>query len=112
MTGRIDLNGEQTQGSLAISFSETAILDIMERMLGERSQSIDDTVVDVVGEITNMITGSAKRLFSEQGVEFNLTLPSTSIGQEHPLRHSVNGQPILLPFCTGAGKIYVEVCIA
>lgn len=110
ITGIIDLSGQSAQGSLAISFSEAAILDITEKMLGEQSSAIDDTVVDVVGEITNMITGSAKRLFSEQGLEFDLTRPSTLVGQDQPLNHSVEGQPILLPLNTPAGEIYLELC--
>ncbi len=112
ITGMIDLAGKDAQGSLAISFSTAAILDITEKMLGETVDSINDTVIDVVGEITNMITGSAKRIYSEQGMEFDLTRPSMTIGTDEPLQHSVNGNPILLPFHTDAGKFYVELCFS
>lgn len=112
VTGLIDFKSDQAQGSLAISFSERAILDITKRLLGEQLDSIDETVVDVVGEITNMITGNAKRLFSEDGLDFELTLPSTLVGRSEPLQHSVKGQPIVLPFSSVAGDIYVEVCFA
>lgn len=112
ITGMIDLSGAQAKGSLAISFSESAILEITEKMLGDKLKAIDDTVIDVVGEITNMITGNAKRLFSELGVEFDLTLPSTLVGRQESLQHSVNGNPILLPFTTDTGEIFVEVCFA
>ncbi len=112
VTGMIDLAGDDVNGSLAISFTEPAILDITEKMLGESVNSIDDTVVDVVGEITNMITGSAKRIYSEQGMEFDLTLPSTMVGNSKPLQHSVKGEPIILPFNTNAGVFYVELCFS
>ncbi len=112
VTGTIDLSGEEVNGSLAISFSEPAILDITEKMLGESVSDIDDTVVDVVGEITNMITGSAKRIYSEQGMEFDLTLPSTLVGNDKPLKHSVKGEPIILPFNTPAGQFYLELCFS
>lgn len=112
ITGLIDLQSEQTRGSLAISFSQPAILDITARMLGEQLDSIDETVIDVVGEITNMITGNAKRIFSENGLEFELTLPSTIVGQDKPLVHSVEGKPIVLPFSSPAGDIFVEVCFS
>ncbi|WP_101760605.1 chemotaxis protein CheX [Oceanicoccus sp. KOV_DT_Chl] len=110
VTGMIDLSGKSTQGSLAISFSKPAILDITEKMLGEAVSSIDETVVDVVGEITNMITGSAKRIYSEQGMEFDLTLPSMLLGNDKPLNHKVKGDAIVLPFNTPAGDFYVEFC--
>lgn len=112
VTGLIDLKSEDTHGSLAIGFSKHAILDITARMLGEELDSIDETVIDVAGEITNMITGNAKRLFSESGLEFELTRPSTIVGLEQPLKHSVKGSTILLPFTCNAGNIYVEVCFA
>lgn len=110
VTGQIDLAGKDTNGSLAISFSKPAILDIAQKMLGETLDTIDETVVDVVGEITNMITGNAKRLYSEQGMDFDLTLPSMMVGQSQPLQHSVQGSPILLPFSTDAGEFYLELC--
>lgn len=110
VTGMIDLSGAEGSGSLAISFSASAILDITDKMLGEKIATINDVVIDVVGEITNMITGNAKRIYSEQGMDFNLTLPSTSVGSNQPLKHSVNGDTILLPFTTEAGEFFMELC--
>jgi chemotaxis protein CheX len=112
VTSIIALSGKDTQGSLAISFSTPAILDITEKILGESVSSIDETVVDVVGEITNMITGNAKRIYSEQGIEFDLTLPSTTVGNKQAINHSVQGHPILLPFTTDAGEFYLELCFS
>jgi chemotaxis protein CheX len=112
VSGMIDLSGPDTQGSLAISFTTPVILDITQKMLGETIDTIDETVVDVVGEITNMITGSAKRIYSEQGMEFDLTLPSMSVGLDQPIKHSVKGSPILLPFSTEAGDFYIELCFS
>ena len=79
-------------------------------MLGEVLDDIDETVAEAVGEITNMITGGAKRIYSEQGLEFNLTRPSTVIGKDNPVKHTVEGTIILMPFDTCAGAFYVEVC--
>jgi chemotaxis protein CheX len=110
VTGLIDLSGSTANGSLAITFTEPAILDITERMLGEKLSAIDETVVDVVGEITNMITGSAKRIYSEQGLDFDLTLPKTRVGREEPLQHTVEGTTFLMPFSTAAGDLYLEAC--
>ena len=112
ITGHIALSGEGTHGSLAISFSEPAILAITESMLGESVDSIDETVVDMVGEITNMITGSAKRIYSEQGLEFDLTLPDTWVGKGQPTGHNVKGKVIVLPFSIDAGDFYIEICFA
>ena len=110
ITSIIDLSGGVNHGSLAISFTENAILDITQKMLGETFESIDETVVDAVGEITNMITGGAKRLYSERDLEFDLTRPSTVVGRDKPVIHTVKGTTILMPFTTSAGAFYLEVC--
>jgi chemotaxis protein CheX len=111
VTGLIDLseNG-QTRASLAIGFSADAIYEIGKNMLGEEMTSIDDAAVDMVGELTNMITGAAKRIYAEQGLEFELTLPKTTVGSGTPIEHSVPGNAIVLPFSTGKGQLYVELC--
>ena len=80
-------------------------------MLGEAFTAVDDTIVDIVGEITNMISGNAKRIYSELGMDFALTLPSIIKGNEKPITHSIEGDPIVLPFSTEAGDFYVELCL-
>ena len=112
ITSTIALAGQKQQGSLAISFSKQAILTITKNMLGETLEHIDETVADVVGEITNMITGSAKRIYSEQGMEFDLTRPTTTIGSDHPITHTVTGTTIVLPFNTNSDAFYIEFCFS
>lgn len=54
-------------GSMAVSFSEKCILKIVSSMLGEEYSTITRDIEDAVGEITNMISGDArKRLQSEK----------------------------------------------
>ncbi len=109
VTGMIGLAGNQARGSLSISFSEPAILRITENMLGEPVTTIDATVIDMVGEITNMVTGGAKRLFSENGYDFDLAIPGVITGRDHQINHRTNGKTIFLPFDTDSGEFFVEI---
>ncbi len=59
VSGLIGLIGPQTKGSMSITFDENLALEIMQRMLGERPNGINEEVTDMVGEITNMVTGGA-----------------------------------------------------
>ena len=108
ITGKIDFSGTNNHGSLAISFSKPVILDITERMLGERCNDIDETVIDLVGEMTNMITGGAKRLYAESGLDFDLTRPTTLVGDQVDVEHSVDSTIIVVPFETAEGRFYIE----
>ncbi len=110
VTGIIGLVGEQAKGSLAISFSESAILDITTKMLGEEITELDQTAADMAGEITNMVTGGAKKGLSEKGYVFELSIPTMIVGKEHNVSHKTAGTIVIIPFDTEAGSFFVEVC--
>ncbi len=110
VTGIIGMAGEKAKGSLAITFPEPAILHIASRMLGEELQKVDDSVADCVGEITNMVTGGAKRILSEEDYRFEMAIPTTIIGRGHAISHKTSGSIICIPFSTVAGDFFVEIC--
>jgi chemotaxis protein CheX len=111
VTGIIGLAGEKTKGSLAISFSEGAILHITSRMLGETMKKLDDTVIDMVGEITNMVSGGAKKELAKQGYKFEMAIPTMVTGKGHQITHKSSGPIVVVPFKIGSGEFFVEVCL-
>lgn len=109
VTGVIGMAGEQTKGSLAITFSEPAILHIASKMLMEEFTEIDEAVIDTVGEITNMVTGGAKKLLAEKGYKFDLAIPTTISGKGHTINHKSSKAIVMIPFTMDAGDFFVEV---
>src|SRR5512145_1305731 len=57
ISGIIGMTGDAT-GSLAMSFNESCIIGIVDKMLGEKHTEMNRAVLDAVGELTNMISGS------------------------------------------------------
>lgn len=110
VTGIIDMNGKQATGSIAISFSEPAALDIGKRMLHTEFEKVDDQIEDLVGEIANMMAGGAKANLENDGFDFELSLPNVKSGDGHLVEHSVNGPTIMLPFTTDSGDFFIEIC--
>ena len=110
VTGLIGMASNEIKGSLAITFTSPAIIDIAKRMLGEDVREIDSTVTDLVGEITNMVTGGAKRLLAEQGYDFDMAIPAVVTGKDHHISHKSKGPKIQVPFSTLAGNFYLEIC--
>lgn len=110
VTGLIGMAGEQTRGTLAVTFTKPVILAITERMLGEKLETIDDTVTDMVGELTNMVTGGAKKILSEKGYRFDMAIPSVISGKDHIVLHISKNPIIVVPFSTEAGDFFVELC--
>ncbi|MAR90003.1 MAG: chemotaxis protein CheX [Pseudomonadota bacterium] len=110
VTGIIGLTGENFKASLAVSFSRPVILEISARMLGEEITEIDETVVDLVGELTNMVTGGAKNLLSQRGYDIGLSTPVVVTGVQHKVTHKAHGPRIVVPFSLEPGAFFVEVC--
>lgn len=110
VTGIVGMSGVKAKGSLAISFTESAILHIYTQMLGEKAETISDELVDCVGEITNMVCGGAKALLSEKGYKFEMAIPTMIAGKNHTIFHKTNGKIICIPFDTSAGSFFVEIC--
>lgn len=110
VSGVIGMNGSNFRGSMAITFSKAVILEIAARMLGEKVRKIDSTVTDLVGEITNMVTGGAKNLLSERGYDIGMATPVVVTGERHRITHQAHGPRIVIPFSLECGLFFVEVC--
>lgn len=109
VTGIIGVTGA-TEGSLAVTFSEPCILKIVSNMLGEEFDSINHEIKDAVGEITNMISGDARRALGEQGMRLEASIPTVVAGPKHSVDHIANSPTIVIPFETEHGPFTVEVC--
>ncbi|MDO6708111.1 MULTISPECIES: chemotaxis protein CheX [unclassified Photobacterium] len=109
VSGLIGMIGPQTRGSMSITFDEGLALEIMQRMLGERPNGINDEVTDMVGEITNMVTGGAKRILSEKGYDFEMATPAVVSGRGHTITHKSEGAIIIMPFESEYGKAFIEI---
>jgi chemotaxis protein CheX len=109
VTGIIGMVGNKVIGSMSVTFSERAIIEITSRMLGEEIKQVDDTVKDMVGEITNMVTGGAKKILDDAGHDFNMATPTVVTGKNHEICHKAQDKVIHIPFESDAGPFYVEV---
>jgi len=110
VSGIIGFTGS-ARGSLAISFSKAAILKIVSNMIGENYKEINDEVRDAVGEITNMISGVARKMLESQGLNIQAAIPTIVSGENHAILHVLGGPSVIIPFQTEAGQFYVDVCM-
>ena len=62
VSGIIGLVGD-VSGSVVISFPEDLVLLMVENFVGEKKETVDDDVVDAVGELVNIIAGNAKSIY-------------------------------------------------
>ncbi|MFZ5568766.1 MAG: chemotaxis protein CheX [Thermodesulfobacteriota bacterium] len=110
VTGVIGITGE-TNGTIAVTFEEGSILKIVSNMFGETMTVLNSEVADAVGELTNMISGQARRELEEAGRVFEAAIPSVISGKNHMITHYTDGPKIAIPFTTEGGKFTIEVCL-
>lgn len=110
VSGLIGMLGGEMRGSLSITFESSLALQIMDNMLGEKPDGINEEVSDMVGEITNMICGGAKKDLSKLGYNFDMATPVVVSGKDHTLSHTANGHKMIMPFASAHGKAFLEMC--
>ena len=108
-SGLIGMKAEGASGSVALSLTLPALRKISLGLLGEEFASIDKEAADLVGELTNMLVGGAKRIMSEKGHDFDMHTPQLLVGEGHEIVHHYAGQTVLLPILMNQDEFYIEL---
>jgi chemotaxis protein CheX len=117
VSGVIGMTGDAS-GSLSVSFPEPTILAIVSNMFAEEMAEVDDEIRDAVGEITNMISGQARKELEELGTSLESAIPTVISGLNHTIKH-ITSYPIVAitfrldqgEFCAGTEEFTIEVCL-
>jgi chemotaxis protein CheX len=111
VTAIIGITGA-AKGSMSLSFSESSIKAIVAGLIGTPVDDLNDEVKDAVGELTNMISGDARRRLSEESISLQGGIPTIISGRGHTVRHIHNGPCIAIPFETPFGGFIVEIAFS
>ncbi len=110
ISGVIGIAGKM-QGFIVLSFPEALVLDFVSGFLGEKKTHMSKDVIDAVGEFVNMIAGSSKRVFAEQGMKYNIGIPSVITGKNHIINRPSNVVCIGVKFYVGDQHFVIEVAL-
>jgi chemotaxis protein CheX len=108
VSGIISLSGP-VAGDIVVSFEERSAMLATGAMLGNEPTELDNDVVDAVGELTNMIVGSAKGRLELRNLQ--LALPTVVMGKGHRIGFKAGICPISLPFTCQWGTFCVELAL-
>ena len=112
VTGIIELSGSAT-GTVVIAFPDEVALRIVGRMFGMEFNEVDDTVLDAIGEVTNIIAGGAKSKFDVgDGPPINLGLPTVVRGSEYLVDLPADAVWANVPFGSSIGSFFMRVTLA
>lgn len=93
-------------GTVVLSLSRAAALEVLLRLVGEKSSIIGPQVCDAVGELANMISGNAKAKLEK--LELSLSIPDVVFGKNRSIRYPSGVVPMRLAFESGLGPFSVE----
>lgn len=80
--GSVSFTGKMN-GILYLNFSEKMAKAATGAIMGSDPTSLSlDEISDVVGELTNMVTGNLKSKMTDQGYNCQLTIPSVMAGEK------------------------------
>lgn len=102
----------KSRGPMSLTFTTASALGIVGAMLFEEQAELNDVVTDAVGELTNMISGQARKGLVGMGMVFEGALPSVITGTGHIIRHVSTSAILAIPFETTHGPLMVEVCFS
>lgn len=105
----VGISGE-SRGTVAIALPSKTALGIVGRIAGIEFEEVDETVVDGIAEIINMIGGSAKaKIGSEGGKPMDLGLPTVVRGEFVRINHPMNTAWLQVGFESDLGPFLIRI---
>lgn len=106
VNGIIGLSGKAV-GTVILSFEAQLAIKAASVMLMTEASEIDTDVTDAVGELTNMVAGSAKAKLEKY--ELSIGLPSVIVGKPMHVNFPSSVRPIVVPFTCDWGTMIMQV---
>jgi len=106
ISGVIGLSGD-IKGAVVMAYPMETALKIVSAFIGEEVTELNDDVADAVGELTNIITGFAKKDLSD--INISISLPSIVRGVNHMVDMPKEAPVMVVPFSGSCGEFVMEV---
>ena len=101
--------GGGVRGVLAVHCPGLVAREITGGFLGMPVEELDEDVKDAIGEIANMVAGNLKVAFGGCGVDIELAIPSSVIGESIRVSGIVGAKRHLVVFHHESGPFWIEL---
>ncbi|MDP6468811.1 MAG: chemotaxis protein CheX [Pirellulaceae bacterium] len=107
VSGIIGLSGEKGSGTVVLSLARSVAVRATGMLLGIEKESIDEDVIDAIGELTNMVAGAAKSEL--ESLSMTLSLPMVVMGENLLVGFDKEVRPLVIPFECDWGPLSLEI---
>jgi chemotaxis protein CheX len=98
-------------GAGAITCTAEFARTICQALLGTEADSVNEEVLDALGEVTNMIIGGFKTLIEQHTGLLGLSIPTVVYGRNFTSHSTGRNEWVVAPFRCGGQKMEVRVCL-
>lgn len=98
ITGVMGFTGDK-RGTMSVSMSISGALMIYERLMCENFDQISPEIIDAVGELTNIISGQARKELEKESLQLNAHVPMVFVGKNIEISFITKGRLTSIPFC-------------
>lgn len=111
LSGIAGLIQSDMHGVLKVGFSEGLIFRLLEHIYQRKFSTIDHSVLDGVGELSNNIYGQFKKEMYDMGYSFRMTIPTVIYGKDHSVYPFLDGPGMLMPLRTDFGDMSISLIL-
>ncbi len=101
--------GSGIRGMLAVHCPAVVAKAITGSFLGMEVEELDEDVKDAIGEIANMVAGNLKIAYGNAGVNVELAIPTTVIGDSFRISGIAGAKRHYISFQLDSGTFWVEL---
>jgi chemotaxis protein CheX len=108
LTSMIGLGGG-IRGVLAIHCPAAVAKAITGSFIGMEVEELDDDVKDAIGEIANMVAGNLKVSYATIGVNIELAIPTSIVGESFHVSGIAEAKRVIVPLKMAEGRFWIEL---
>lgn len=108
VSGIMGLVGDR-KGTVTVGLSNKGAIFILQTLLGDTAESVTSEVIDAVGELTNIISGQARKEFEKAGLNLKASIPTVVVGHSVEINFITQVPTVSLPFSFSIGNGSSEV---
>lgn len=108
LTAMIGLGGG-IRGVLAVHCPAAVAKAITSTFLGMEVNELDEDVKDAIGEIANMVAGNLKVSLAGEGVDIELAIPTSVVGESFNVCGAARAQRVIVPLRMSGDPFWIEL---
>ena len=97
VTGVMGFTGDR-RGTMSVSMSASSALTIYAKLLNEKLSDVTPEIIDAVGELTNIISGQARKELEREELHLIAHVPMVFVGKNIEISFITTGTLTTIPF--------------